>query len=96
MNHHTARVLIWLEIYNDCKFGATPVFDRDGHDELGFTLAGPYHDDVNIVFERPALERFVQLAREALELQPPKDAATDPPKLVSVAQRPNPRIAEHA
>jgi hypothetical protein len=39
-------------------------------------MTGPYHVDVNIVFERPALERFVQLAREALSY---------PPTLVSAA-----------
>lgn len=77
------RVHVWLEIYNNCHIGATL---HSGHDELRFTMSGPYQDDVNIVFERPALERFVQFADEALKLPLPENTAIDPPKLVSVAQ----------
>jgi hypothetical protein len=47
-------------------------------------MSGPHKDDVNIVFERPALKRFVKLAHEALKLQLPEDTAIEPPKLVSL------------
>jgi hypothetical protein len=83
---HSARVLVALEIYKNCEIRATPLFAQAGHEELMFTLTGPYHDDVNIMFERPVLERFLQLAREALELPVPQDARVDPPKLVSTAR----------
>lgn len=39
---------------------------------------------MSIAFERPVLERFVKLAREALKLRLPEDTSIDPPKLVSL------------
>jgi hypothetical protein len=40
---------------------------------------------VSLVFERPVLERFLKLAREALKLQLPEDTSITPPKLDSLS-----------
>jgi hypothetical protein len=76
---HVSRK-IYIEIYNKCRIGVSPLY---GCDELRFSMNGP-GEDVDVVFERPVLERFVRLAREALKLQLPEDTAIDPPKLVSL------------
>lgn len=85
MNDARAQVRqeVYVEIYSGCRFGASPVF---GHDGLHFFMTDGRKDegDVNLVFERPALERFVKLGREALRLQLPEDTAIEPPKLVSL------------
>jgi hypothetical protein len=86
MNDPRAQVHqeVYVEIYNDCEFGVSPVF---GHDDLNFSLTDrrrKNHDNVCLLFERPALERFVKLAHEALKLQLPEDTAIEPPKLVSL------------
>jgi hypothetical protein len=77
---HVSRT-IYIEIYNNCRIGVSPLY---GYGELRFSMSGPRHDDVNIVFERPVLKRFVKLVHEALKLQLPEDTAIDPPKLVSL------------
>jgi hypothetical protein len=77
---HVSRK-IYVDIYNNCRVDVTPLY---GHDELRFSMSGRYQDEVSIAFERPVLERFVKLAREALKLQLPEDTSIDPPKLVSL------------
>ena len=78
-NNNSTRVFVWLEIYQDCPMAATLNYD----DELRFSLGDPFNEDRAIVFERRALERFVQLASDALKLELPEDGASDPPELVS-------------
>jgi hypothetical protein len=81
-NAHVRRD-IYMEIYNDCYFAVSPLW---GHDELHFALSGPCKGDgVSLVFERPVLERFLKLAREALKLQLPENTSITPPKLVSLS-----------
>lgn len=75
------RVLVYLEILEDCRMAATLTY---GHDEIKFTLGDLSKEERTVVFERLALERFVQLASDALTLRLPKDTKIDPPVLVSV------------
>lgn len=73
------RVLVWLEIPGDCRMAAALNCD----DELLFSLGDSFKEELTIVFERRALERFVRLASHALTLEQPADSKTDPPELVS-------------
>lgn len=75
------RVLAWLEIPEDCHMSAELDYDGD----LRFTLGQVDQDTQHVVFERVALERFVQLANEALKIEQPKDPKADAPPLVSAA-----------
>jgi hypothetical protein len=70
-----------LEIPEDCRMAAGLTF---GDDEVRFKLGDPFKEDLIIVFERLALERFVQLASDALAVKLPKDSKIDPTELVSV------------
>jgi hypothetical protein len=73
------RVIAWLEIPDDCRMKAMLDFD----DELRFTLGSQSDDWQYIAFERPALERFVQLAQEVLALPEPASTKADRPKVVA-------------
>jgi hypothetical protein len=75
------RVLAYVEIYEECRLAVRLNYD----DELVFTLGDPIKEDAGIVFDRAALERFVQLAANALKLTLPEDHKTNLPELVSVA-----------
>ncbi|MGH3677423.1 MAG: hypothetical protein ACRDU5_17130 [Mycobacterium sp.] len=72
------RLIAWLDIPDDCRMTVALNFD----DELQFTLGNSPADDATIVFERVALERFVQLATDALKLELPADSKADLPELV--------------
>ncbi|MPZ84039.1 MAG: hypothetical protein GEV28_28055 [Actinophytocola sp.] len=73
------RVEAWLEIPDDCRMAVALTFA----DELRFTLGNSPQDAVTIVFERLALERFVQLANDALKLTLPKNLKADLPELAN-------------
>lgn len=65
MNNNPPRVTSWLEILEDCRIEVV----RDIDETLHFTLGNSEQDWQHIVFERPALERFVHLAQEVMALQ---------------------------
>ncbi len=75
------RVLVFLEIYENCRMAASLNYD----DELRFSLGDPFKEDRIIVFDRRALERFVQLASNALRLELPEDTKFNLPELVSMS-----------
>lgn len=76
--HNPPRVIAWLNIPDDCRMHVALNFD----DELQFTLGNSPADDTTLVFERVALERFVQLATDALKLELPANLKADLPELV--------------
>lgn len=50
---------VWLDIPEDCRIRGEFTGDLDIH-----VMIGNPSDGVNMLFERPALERFVYLANE--------------------------------
>jgi hypothetical protein len=60
---------IWLDVPEDCRIACQ--FTGDG--DVQFTL-GEWHEGQVVLFERPALERFVQLATALLEKPTPIDS----------------------
>lgn len=67
---------VWLDIPEDCRMSGEFTGDRDIH----LTFGNP-SDGVDVLFERLALERFVQLANELLALPIPDDPKADLPRL---------------
>ena len=68
--------VVWLDIPGDCRIRGEFTGDYDIH--IAF---GDPKDGVDVLFERPALERFTQLAGELLALPIPDDPKADMPKL---------------
>lgn len=75
------RVAAWLNIPEDCRMAV----ELDYENDLRFTLGDPREDGLHIVFERSALERFVQLASDALKIEQSDDAESDQSELVIVS-----------
>jgi len=71
-------VTVYLDVPADCRMAALLDFE----DALHFTL-GTSQDQQNIVFERQALERFAQLAHDALAMRVPADRKSDWPTVVA-------------
>lgn len=67
---------VWLDIPADCRMTGEFTGDFDLH-----VVFGDIKDGVEVMFERPALERFVTLANELLAVPLPDDAKADLPTL---------------
>jgi hypothetical protein len=67
---------VWLDISGDCQISGEFTGDYDVH-----VMFGDRQDGVEVLFERLALERFVQLANELLALPLPDDPTDDLPRL---------------
>jgi len=65
MLSNSPHVCAWLDIPEDCRMEVELDLDND----LRFTLGDPRADGLHLAFERGALERFVQLANDALEIE---------------------------
>jgi hypothetical protein len=73
-NHPKASA--WIDIPNSCRMRGEFTSDHDIQ-----VMFGDPDDGVNVLFQRPALERFVRLARELLAVPIPDDPEADLPKL---------------
>jgi hypothetical protein len=67
-----------LDISNDCHMESR--INREP--EVEFTF-GTWQGSVEVIFERYALERFVELATQALDARIPPDAKAPPTLLIS-------------
>ncbi|GAB3432797.1 hypothetical protein [Actinophytocola sediminis] len=67
---------VWLDIPDNCRMRGEFTGDHDIH-----LMFGNPDDGTNMLFERVALERFVQLANELLALPIPDDPKADMPRL---------------
>jgi hypothetical protein len=67
---------VWLDIPEDCRMSGELTGDYDLH-----IVFGDLKDGVEMLFERPALERFVKLANELLAQPIPDDPKQDLPTL---------------
>lgn len=67
---------VWLDIPGTCHMRGEFTGDDDIH-----VMFGDPSDGVDVLFERPALERFVQLATELLAVPVPDDPKADLPRL---------------
>ena len=76
MTANKPEAAVWLDIPEDCRMSAEFTGDHDLH-----IVFGDRNDGVEMLFERPALERFVALATELLALPIPDDPREDMPKL---------------
>lgn len=63
------RASIWLDIPEDCQMRA----EFTGEHDMQFTLGDHYQLGQTVLFERPALERFVKLAADVLAVPLPED-----------------------
>jgi hypothetical protein len=66
----------WIDIPGTCRMRGEFTGDHDIQ-----VMFGDPDDGVNLLFQRPALERFVKLANELLAVQMPSDSEADLPKL---------------
>jgi hypothetical protein len=67
----------WIDIPDSCPMRG----EFTGDDDIQVMFGDP-NDGVNVLFQRPALERFVQLANELLAVPIPEDdSKADLPKL---------------
>lgn len=71
---------VWLDVPEDCRMRGEFTGDRDIH-----VMFGNPDDGVNVLFERPALERFVEMANELLAVPLPDDLKAELPVVVSSA-----------
>lgn len=69
---------VWLDIPDSCRMRGEFTGDLDIH-----VMFGDPNDGVNVLFERPALERFVLLANELLAVPLPDDPKVDLPILTA-------------
>lgn len=69
----------WLDIPDSCHMRGEFTGDLDIQ-----VMFGDPGDGVNVLFERPALERFVNLATELLAIPIPDDSEAGLPKLHAV------------
>ena len=67
-----------MDISNDCRMETR--VNREPDIEFSF---GTWEGSVEVVFERYALERFVELASEALDARVPANAKEPPTILIS-------------
>ena len=67
---------VWLDIPEDCRISGEFTADHEVH-----IVFGDRKDGVEMLFERPALERFVQLATELLAQPTPAGSRVDLPRL---------------
>lgn len=67
---------VWVDIPEDCRISGELTADYDLH-----MVFGDLKDGVEVLFKRPALERFVQLATELLALPIPAEPRDDVPRL---------------
>lgn len=72
------QVSVWLDVPDGCRMRAEFTGDRD----IQITFGNP-SDGANMLFEREALERFVNLASELLAVPLPEDWKADLPVLVA-------------
>ncbi len=72
---------VWLDIPRECRIRAEFTGGRD----IQFTI-GEWCDGHTMVFERPALEEFVELAGQVLALSLPADRKAELPVLMSPAR----------
>jgi hypothetical protein len=74
------EVAVWVKIPDRCRLAGE--FDPGGGDDLDihFMLGSPT-DDVNLLFEREALRRFINLAEQLLAI--PEDQRAAWPRLES-------------
>ncbi|MPZ84199.1 MAG: hypothetical protein GEV28_28880 [Actinophytocola sp.] len=61
MSSNPPEKSVWLDIPEDCRMHGEFTGDGDVH-----VVFGDLNDGANVLFERLALERFVQLANELL------------------------------
>lgn len=74
MTTNKPEAAVWLDIPEDCRISGEFTGDLDIH-----VVFGDVKDGVEMLFERPALERFVTLANELLAVSIPDDPKTDLP-----------------
>jgi hypothetical protein len=71
------QVALWLTVPNHCRMvGGFEVGDNSPHIEFFF---GTERDGSHVLFERRALERFVELAQRALAVPLSSDKQAPPP-----------------
>jgi len=75
----TPNILVMQEIPKLCRTAV----QLDREDDFRFTLGDPRKEELTVVFERQALERFVQLASRALTQERPADSTLGAPELVN-------------
>lgn len=80
MTTNRPEASVWLDIPDDCRMTGEFTGDYDLH-----IVFGDLKDGVEMLFERPALERFVKLANELLAVPVPDDPRADLPKLTAPA-----------
>lgn len=76
MTSHKPGAAVWLDIPEDCRVSGEFTADYDLH-----IVFGDLRDGVEMQIQRPALERFVQVATELLAQPIPVDASEDRPGL---------------
>lgn len=80
MTTNKPEAAVWLDIPADCRMTGEFTGDFDLH-----VVFGDIKDGVEVVFERPALARFVTLANELLAVPIPVDPREDLPRLTAPA-----------
>lgn len=79
MTTTVTQVSIWLDISNGCLIQS----EFNGERDIQFTLGQFGQLQQTLLFERGALERFVQLATDMLTVPLPQDRMADLPVLVA-------------
>lgn len=75
----TPNILVLQDIPKLCRMAV----QLDGEDDFRFTIGDPRKEELTLVFERQALERFVRLASRALTQERPADSTLGYPELVN-------------
>jgi hypothetical protein len=71
------QISLWLSVPDDCRMrGDVEPGDHDAPD-VHVTLGGVGGDDMHLLFERQALERFVALAQRMLAVPDPRAATPE-------------------
>ena len=76
MNSNAPEKSVWVDIPGHCRIQGEFTGDLDVH-----VMFGEPGDGVNVLFERRALERLVDLAKELFAAPLPEDPADDLPKI---------------
>jgi hypothetical protein len=74
------QVALWLTVPADCRMVGEFEVGDDAPDIK--VILGSSHDDVNLLFAREALERFVELAQRMLEIPLQADSRAVPPTVL--------------
>ncbi len=80
MPHPPRTSAVWQDVPEDYRISGEFTGDYDIH-----VVFGDLNDGAEVLFERVALERFVQLANELLALPIPDGSKADLPRLYAPA-----------